>query len=85
MFAAQSAILVANVRTFENARKLSEALADSLRGRDVINMAKGIIMAREHVDEGTAFALLAGNAREESRKVRDLAGSVVRSTVRHDR
>ncbi|MEV6717605.1 GAF and ANTAR domain-containing protein [Lentzea sp. NPDC051208] len=85
MFAAQSAILVANVRTFENATKLSEALADALRGRDMISIAKGIVMAREHVDEGTAFALLARNAREENKKLRDLAGSLVRSTVRRDR
>ncbi|MCR3750750.1 GAF and ANTAR domain-containing protein [Lentzea californiensis] len=85
MFAAQSAILVANVRTFENATKLSEALADALRGRDMISIAKGIVMAREHVDEGTAFALLARNAREENRKVRDQAGSLLRSTVRRDR
>ncbi|MDX8050815.1 GAF and ANTAR domain-containing protein [Lentzea sp. BCCO 10_0798] len=85
MFAAQSAILVANVRTFENATKLSEALADALRGRDMISIAKGIVMAREHVDEGTAFALLARNAREENKKLRDLAGTLVRSTVRRDR
>ncbi|MCX2946938.1 GAF and ANTAR domain-containing protein [Lentzea sp. NEAU-D7] len=85
MFAAQSAILVANVRTFENATKLSEALADALRGRDMISIAKGIVMAREHVDEGTAFAVLAKSAREENKKLRDLAGTLVRSTSRRDR
>ncbi|RDI34755.1 GAF and ANTAR domain-containing protein [Lentzea flaviverrucosa] len=85
MFAAQSAILVANVRTFENATKLSEALADALRGRDMISIAKGIVMAREHVDEEAAFALLARNAREENGKLRDLAGTLLRSTVRWDR
>jgi GAF domain-containing protein len=84
MFAAQAAILVANVRSFENARNLSAALADALRGRDVISMAKGIVMAREHVDEQTAFAVLVRDAREEHKKVRDLAGGLVRSTVRHD-
>jgi GAF domain-containing protein len=85
MFAAQSAILVANVRSFENARNVSEALADALRARDVISMAKGIVMAREHVDEGTAFAVLARSSHEENRKLRDLASAVVRSTVRRDR
>ncbi|SER72365.1 GAF domain-containing protein [Lentzea xinjiangensis] len=85
MFAAQSAILVANMRSFENARRLSEALTDALRGRDVINMAKGIVMAREHVDEGTAFAVLARRSHEENKKLRDLAGALVRSTVRRDR
>jgi AmiR/NasT family two-component response regulator len=48
-------------------------------------MAKGIVMAREHVDEGTAFAVLVRNSREENRKLRDLAGILVRSTVRRDR
>jgi len=84
MFAAQSAILLANVRSFENARKLSEALVDALRGRDVINMAKGVVMARERVDEGTAFAMLARSSQEENKKLRDLAGTLMRSTVRND-
>ncbi|RAS64760.1 GAF domain-containing protein [Lentzea atacamensis] len=85
MFAAQAAILMANVRSFDNARKLSDALVDQLRGRDVISMAKGILMAREHVDEGTAFAMLARASRDENKKVRDLAGTLIRSTVRRDR
>ncbi len=85
MFAAQSAILLANVRSFDNARKLSGSLVDAMRARDVINMAKGVVMAREHVDEGTAFAQLARNAHEEHKNLRDLAGALVRSTVRRDR
>ncbi|HEX8866404.1 MAG TPA: GAF and ANTAR domain-containing protein [Lentzea sp.] len=85
MFAAQAAILVANVRSFDNARKLSIALTEQLRGRDLISMAKGIVMAREHVDEGTAFAMLARDSHEESRKLGDLAGSLVRSTARRER
>ncbi|GGM88210.1 transcriptional regulator [Lentzea pudingi] len=85
MFAAQAAILVANVRSFENARRLSDALAEQLRGRDVISMAKGILMAREHVDEGTAFALLARDSLDENKRLRDLAAVLVRSTARRDR
>ncbi|HUQ61656.1 GAF and ANTAR domain-containing protein [Lentzea sp.] len=85
MFAAQAAILVANVRSFDNARKLSDALVEQLRGRDVISMAKGIVMAREHVDEETAFAMLARASHEENKKMRDLTGALVRSTVRRDR
>ncbi|GAA3677140.1 GAF and ANTAR domain-containing protein [Lentzea roselyniae] len=85
MFAAQAAILMANVRSFDDARKLSDALVDQLRGRDVISMAKGILMAREHVDEGTAFAMLARASQEENKKLRDLAGTLIRSTIRRDR
>jgi len=81
MFAAQAAVLVANIRSFDNARRLSDALVEQLRGRDVINMAKGVVMAREHVDEGTAFAMLARDSHEDNRKLRDLAGSLLRSTA----
>ncbi|MEU0884100.1 GAF and ANTAR domain-containing protein [Lentzea sp. NPDC005914] len=85
MFAAQAAILVANVSSFDEARKLSDALVDQLRGRDVISMAKGIVMAREQVEEGIAFGMLARASHEENKKLRDLAGALVRSTVRRDR
>ncbi|HUQ59460.1 GAF and ANTAR domain-containing protein [Lentzea sp.] len=85
MFAAQSAILLANVRSYDNARRLSESLADTMRGRDVINMAKGIVMARERVGEGTAFAVLARDSHEENKSLRDFAGALVRSTVHPDR
>ncbi|ANZ41661.1 hypothetical protein BBK82_42650 [Lentzea guizhouensis] len=85
MFAAQAAVLVANIRSFDNARRLSDALVEQLRGRDVINMAKGVVMAREHVDEGTAFAMLARDSHEGSRKLRDLAGSLLRSTAQRGR
>ncbi|GHH40613.1 GAF and ANTAR domain-containing protein [Lentzea cavernae] len=85
MFAAQAAILVANVRSLDNAGRFSDALAEQMRGRDVISMAKGIVMAREHVDEETAFSLLARGSHEENRKLRDLAGALVRSTTRRGR
>ncbi|GLY50377.1 GAF and ANTAR domain-containing protein [Lentzea sp. NBRC 102530] len=85
MFAAQAAILLANVRSFENARKLSDALVEQMRGRDVISMAKGILMAREHLDETTAFALLARESQDGNKRLRDLATALVRSTARRDR
>lgn len=65
--------------------EVHEALVDALRGRDVINMAKGVVMARERVDEGTAFAMLTRGSQEENRKLRDLAGTLVLSTARRDR
>lgn len=85
MFAAQSAILVANARSLENTRRLSEVLVDALRARDVINMAKGVVMATRRVDEDTAFALLVRDSQEEHRTVRELADTLVRSAARRDR
>jgi GAF domain-containing protein len=41
MFAAHAAVLLANVRSYEDARRTSAELRDSMRGRDVINVAKG--------------------------------------------
>lgn len=82
MFAAQAAILLANVQTHDNARRLSEGLKEALRTRDLIDMAKGVLMAREGVDETTAFAMLVGTSRRESKKLRDVATRIVKSTAR---
>jgi AmiR/NasT family two-component response regulator len=56
---------------------MSDALRTSLRGRDLVNMAKGVLMAREGVDERTAFLLLSTRAGQEGRSVRELAKSLV--------
>jgi len=84
MFAAQAAILVANAQSFQNAQRLSEELVDALRARDAISMAKGIVMAREGVDEATAFAVLVSTSQEQDKKLRDVATALVRSTARRD-
>jgi GAF domain-containing protein len=85
MFAAQAAVLVANVRTVEAAQRVAEELRQAFRSRDVIAMAKGVLMARDGIDEDTAFAVLVEAARQERRTLRDVAGSLVRSTSRAPR
>jgi GAF domain-containing protein len=85
MFAAQAAVLVANVRSFHDAQRLSTELTDALRSRDVIGMAKGILMAREKADEQVAFGVLVAASQRENRKLRDVAEALVRSAVRHRR
>jgi GAF domain-containing protein len=77
MFAAHSAVLLTHVRSYQDARRMSDALRTSLRGRDLVNMAKGVLMAREGVDERTAFLLLSTRAGQEGRSVRELAKSLV--------
>jgi GAF domain-containing protein len=85
MFAAQAAILLANVQSYQSARRLSDELKDALRSRDIIATAKGIVMQREGTDEQTAFAILASAAQREHKKLHDAARAVVQSTSRRRR
>jgi GAF domain-containing protein len=82
MFAAHSAVLLTHVRSYEDARQVSTGLRTSLRSRDLVNMAKGVLMAREGVDERTAFLLLSTRAAQEGRPLRELAESVAGTTAR---
>ncbi|HUQ64459.1 MAG TPA: GAF and ANTAR domain-containing protein [Acidimicrobiales bacterium] len=81
-FAAQAAILLANVQSVENAGRLSEGLRDAMRSRDVIGTAKGILMARERIDEDAALVMLVSTSQRQHQKVRDIAQQLVESTAR---
>ncbi|NMR20106.1 GAF and ANTAR domain-containing protein [Cellulomonas fimi] len=85
LFAAQAAIMVANVQSLEAARRLSDQLKDALRTRDVIATAKGVLVGREGVDQETAFARLVSMSQRDGKKLRDVAELVVRSAVRRRR
>jgi GAF domain-containing protein len=85
MFATQAAILLAHVSSHVDAHRLSESLTDALRGREVIATAKGILMARDGTDEDTAFATLIALSRQQSRKLRDVATTLVRTTTARHR
>jgi GAF domain-containing protein len=82
MFAAQAAVFLGNAQSADAARRYSEELVDTLRSRDTISTAKGIVMAREGVDEDTAMAILVSRAQHSSRTLRETAQGLVRSTVR---
>jgi GAF domain-containing protein len=82
MFAAQAAILVANVQAYQNAQRLSDDLKDALHSRDLIAMAKGILMEREAIDEESALAMLVSAAQREHKKLCDVGRALVQSTVR---
>lgn len=85
MFAAQAASLVANVQAAEKARHLSDDLKSAVRSRDVISLAKGIIMEREHVSEDDAFWILVGRARSERLGLHVVAENLARSSTRRRR
>lgn len=82
LFAAQAAILLANVQSYENARRLSEQLKEALRSRDVIGQAKGILMAQRGIEEDAAFAVLVRLSQHSQEKLRDVARRVVETAAR---
>lgn len=77
LFAAQAAILLANMRSHENATRLTEQLKFAIRSRDVIGMAKGILMVTRGIDETAAFAILAQTSQHSNIKLRDAAQGVI--------
>jgi len=83
--ATQSAILVANIQSYESARRTSEQLKEALHSRDVIGQAKGILIATRHVDEEEAFALLAATSQRQNRKLHVVAREVVAAAVKRRR
>jgi transcriptional regulator with GAF, ATPase, and Fis domain len=85
LFAAHAAVLVANVQSCERAHRLSDELRRTVDSRDLVSMAKGMLMAREAVDEYTAFDLLVARATQTGSTLHDAARSVVGSTVRRRR
>jgi response regulator NasT len=77
--AVQAAIEV-SMRRYREARQLTEKvdqLETALERRTLIERAKGILMERHGVDERGAFELLREHARSSSRRVVDVAQSVI--------
>ena len=85
MFAAQAAVLVANVQSHERARRISDELRQALTGRDLISTAKGVLMARHGVSEEAALGMLLARSDGEAVTLRQAARAVVDSAVRRRR
>jgi GAF domain-containing protein len=79
LFAAQAAVLVANLQAHAAAVRLSEDLKTALRSRDLIGQAKGILIANRGVDEDEAFRLLAAASQRQNVKLVEVARSIVES------
>jgi GAF domain-containing protein len=85
MFAAHAAVLLNHVHSRADARQVSARLTASLRARDAVNIAKGVLMCREGVDEQAAFLLLSKTAEDDGRPLRAVAEAVACSTSRRRR
>ncbi len=85
MFAAQAAVLVANVQSLERARRTSDELRQALAGRDLISTAKGVLMARHGIGEEAALGMLLARCGDGGGTMRQVARAVVDSAVRRRR
>jgi hypothetical protein len=83
LFAAEASILMSNVRVHAtNDDQRSHWLHGALRTREIIAEAHGVIMERENVLEGDAFAILRRFSQKSNRPLRERAEDVVASTRR---
>ena len=85
LFSAQAALLVANVRTADRATRLSEGMRLAVRDRDLVAMAKGVLMQRHTIDEDAAMRMLIARSQEKGVELAAAARGVVDATVRRRR
>lgn len=74
--------MLANFLTHQRAVELGDQLEEALRGRSIIERAKGLLMERAGIDADRAFQLLSTQSQHENRKVRDVAAALLEQ---HDR
>ena len=77
LFASHAAAAVWSARAHAQARDVMRHLETALETREMIGMAKGIIMANERVHADDAFEILRTASQHRNRKLRDIADEVV--------
>jgi GAF domain-containing protein len=85
LFAAQAAMLVAHVQRYQESKRLSDGLRQAIHSRDVVSMAKGVLMGRHGIDEDAAFGMLLARCEQDGSTVAEAASGIVDSTVRRRR
>ncbi|MDT0277612.1 GAF and ANTAR domain-containing protein [Blastococcus goldschmidtiae] len=84
LFSAQAALVVANLQTAERARRHSDGMRQAVRDRDVVGVAKGVLIGRHSVDEDAAMRMLIARS-QDGVTLADAARAVVDSAVRRRR
>lgn len=85
LFAEQAAIVLANAQAFTRAQATAVSLGEALTSRSVIDMAKGILMAREGCSADDAFHRLRQVSQAQHLKLRDVAQRLVDDAGNGDR
>jgi GAF domain-containing protein len=85
LFAAQAAIMLSQAEAYRRAGELSENLAVTLRQRDDINRACGVLMEREGVSAESALTFLMSMAERDARSVHETAARLLRRSSTRSR
>jgi GAF domain-containing protein len=83
-FATQASIVVSNVQADWASLELSRNLSRAMESRAVIEQAKGILMSTRRVSADDAFDLLVARSQTGNRKLREVAGDVIREALGDD-
>ncbi|MGC1210911.1 MAG: GAF and ANTAR domain-containing protein [Micromonospora sp.] len=84
-FGAYAAVALSNANLYDTATTLAQQMQEAMRGRAVIEQAKGIIMGERRCSPDEAFALLSKVSQDSNRKLRDVAEALVARAVRQER
>lgn len=85
LLAAQAAVLVTGFQAVGRAGRLSAEVRGALRRRDVVNLAKGVVMGRDGATPDGAFAHLVSLAERDHRPVHEVASRIVDTAQRRTR
>jgi GAF domain-containing protein len=76
--ALSAAVLLGHIQASDTPQRISEAFKETLRVRDAIATARGIIMEQQDLPEEEALTYLLDRAAREGLSLRDLAQSILR-------
>jgi GAF domain-containing protein len=79
-FAETAAVLLGNMATRDEVSDLSGDLKQALRARDSVQLAKGILMQRDHLSEEQALDWIVEAARASDRSLRGVAEEIISSS-----
>jgi GAF domain-containing protein len=84
MFAEQATVLLSNVRSRDELEQANARLRAVVRARDLVSMAKGVLMVRDDLTEPAAFTALADMARQQNVTVGEIARRILDPHVGRD-
>jgi anti-anti-sigma factor len=83
-FAARASVILSDAHVDVSDQKMAIRFQEALRNREVLSLAKGIIMERQGVDEEAAFSALLRRSLRQETTLRTLAEAIVLSARRPD-
>lgn len=76
-FAGYAAVALANAHLYSTTAALAEQMAEAMKTRAVIEQAKGILIAQQHVSAEEAFGILRRASQAANRKLNSIAQAIV--------